>query len=230
MTWEQLTMLHWRYPAPAVQALLPSGVTVETYDGSAWVGLIPFQMRVRLPVGPEMARILHFPETNVRTYVTAPDGRPGVWFFSLEASSLPAVVTARSTYGLPYFWSDMTLEQTDDRVRYVTFRRRWPKPAGASSVVDIEIGAEIATDELSDLDHFLTGRWALFGKFGPRLSYGKMNHEPWPLHRVDVLEWRDELVAAGGLAAPTGAPVAHYSPGVTVRCGWPQIAGPANLK
>ncbi|MEM7272854.1 MAG: DUF2071 domain-containing protein [Actinomycetota bacterium] len=243
MAWDELTMLHWRYPAAEVQALLPDELTVETFDGSAWVGLVPFQMKVDLPFLPTMASILHFPETNVRTYVSGPSGRPGVYFFSLEASSLPAVVTSRLTYQVPYFWASMSIERTDEaaaglpdggragsptsadihtgrRYRYIT-SRRWPGPRGARSDVEIEVGRPFEAGEDGPLDRFLTARWALYGDLGPWTTYATMFHEPWPLHHASVLHWDDDLVAASGLSQPTGAPLVHYSPAVSVRCGWP---------
>jgi len=209
MKWEQLTMLHWRYPAEEVQALLPSGLTVETFDGSAWVGLVPFQMSVDVP------------ETNVRTYVQGKSGEPGVYFWSLEASSLPAVVTARATYQVPYFWSTMSLEQTGSRLRYET-TRCWPGPKGAHSLVEVDVGEPYSAGEATDLDRFLTARWALYGNFGRWISYATMFHEPWPLHHASVVHWDDELVTAAGLSQPTDQPIVHYSPGVNVRCGFPQ--------
>ena len=238
MTWEELTLLHWRYRAEEVQALLPPGVAVETFDGSAWVGLVPFRMRVDVPLLPDLPSILHFPETNVRTYVRDRHDRPGVWFFSLEAASLPAVVTARATYGVPYFWSTMSIDTpghlaagdlsgTGDRLRYHTERRRWPGPSGASSLVEVEVGEPFGAAEAGPLDHFLTARWALFGRYGPLLTRGRMEHEPWPLHHVAVHRLHDELVTAAGLPAPTGEPLAHYSPIVHVRCGWPTVVGRA---
>ena len=221
MKWEQLTMLHWRYPPDQVQALLPKGLTVETFDGSAWVGLVPFQMKVDLPFAPEMKRILHFPETNVRTYVHGKSGEPGVYFWSLEASSLAAVVTARTTYQVPYLWSTMSLEQSGSRLRYET-TRRWPGPKGAHSLVEVEVGEPFALGEATDLDRFLTARWALYGNVGRWISYATMFHEPWPLHHASVVYWEDELVAAAGLRQPTDDPIVHYSPGVSVRCGFPR--------
>lgn len=212
-------MLHWRYPAEEVQALLPDGVTVETFDGSAWIGLVPFQMRVDVPFMPALPRILHFPETNVRTYVQGRSGEPGVYFFSLEASALVSVVTARLTYQVPYFWADMSIDREGDRIRYRS-SRYWPKPRGASSLVEVEIGDRFGPDEASDLDRFLTARWALYGDLGPWITYATMFHEPWPLHHGEVITWKDELVRAAGLQQPTGAPLVHYSPKVSVRCGW----------
>lgn len=221
MKWQQLTMLHWRYPAEEVQRLLPAELEVETFDGSAWVGLVPFQMRIDIPFAPAMKRILHFPETNVRTYVRGRSGKPGVYFWSLEASSLPAAVVARATYRVPYLWAAMTLEQTGHRIRYSSVRK-WPGPKGARSLVDVEIGQPYRSKDVTDLDRFLTNRWALYGSFGRFTTYAKMFHEPWPLHQAKVLHWDDQLVAATGLAQPTSPPVVHYSPEVNVRCGFPE--------
>jgi len=219
-------MLHWRYPAADVQRLLPGDLTVETFDGSAWVGLVPFQMRVDVPFMPSLPRILHFPETNVRTYVHDAENKPGVYFFSLEASALVSVVTARVSYQVPYFWANMAIDRTTadgiDRRRY-TSSRWWPKPRGASSLVDVTVGAPFHAGEATDLDRFLTARWALFGDLGPWITYATMFHEPWPLHHATVTAWDDQLVAAAGLAQPTAAPLVHYSPEVNVRCGWPTL-------
>ncbi len=225
MTWEQLSFLHWRYPASAVQRLLPKGLTVETFDGSAWVGLVPFRMDIALAGVPFGKRWLNFPETNVRTYVRGKSGKPGVWFFSLEASSLPAVVTARTTYQVPYFWSDMTIE-TDTSVNSIKYvsARRWPGPVPATSTVELSVGASFEPDEVGDLENFLTSRWALYGAVSSLISYATMHHEPWPLYHATVLQCDDHLVAACGLPAPEGAPVVHYSPKVQVRCGWPRRA------
>lgn len=234
MEWEDLTMLHWRYEPEEVQALLPRGLTVETFDGSAWVGLVPFQMRVDIPFAPTMKSILHFPETNVRTYVTSESNEPGVYFWSLEASSLPAVVTARTTYRVPYFWADMTIEKTDrndervdrrlvegDRVTYTSARKR-PEPTPANSVVSVTVGEAFGPGQQGPLDRFLTARWALYGDLWKWQSYAKMHHEPWPLHFATVDSYHDELVVAAGLSEPETPPLVHFSPGVSVRCGWPR--------
>lgn len=223
MTWEQLTLLHWRYPAEEVQRLLPKGLSVETFDGSAWVGLVPFRMSVSLPGLSIGKRWLNFPETNVRTYVRGKSNKPGVWFFSLEASSLPAVVTARTGYQVPYFWADMSIDcdTSSNSIRYAS-SRRWPGPKGTTSTVEVAVGEGLDAAELSDLDNFLTARWALYGAIGPRISYAKMHHEPWPLYHADLVHCDDELVAASGLSQPEGDPILHYSPKVSVRCGWPR--------
>lgn len=217
--WRNLTFLHWRVETAAVQRLLPAGLTVETFDGSAWVGLVPFEMQVTLPHAPLVPWLSSFPETNVRTYVRGPDGSTGVWFLSLDAARLAAVVTARVTYRLPYFWSRMLVVSAGPVVTYTT-RRYGPAPVGVRSSAAIEVGAPFAPDELGDLDHWLTARWRLYSVPRSGLHHALADHPPWPLHRATVLHLDDELVRAAGLAVE-GDPLVHWSPGVTVRVSLP---------
>lgn len=219
--WERLTFLHWSFEPAVVQRLLPPGLEVEEYDGRAWVGLVPFFMHVATGGGRSVPWAAHFCETNVRTYVRDRDGRSGIWFFSLDAARLGAVVVARVTYRLPYFWSTMRVDLSDHRIDY-SCRRMWPGPRGAKSSVAIEIGDPFAPDDLSDLDHRLTAKWVLFSASGERRRFARAWHAPWPLHRATVLECRDELLEAAGLPEPQGHPLVHYSPGVRVRIGQPE--------
>ncbi len=220
--WEQLTFVHWPFERDAVQDLLPHGLTVDTYDGRAWVGLVPFHMWVAPPGLPALPWLGRFCETNVRTYVRDRNGRVGVWFFSLEAARLAAVVTARVAYRLPYFWASMRLSGTPEQMRYTT-RRRWPDPRGASSTVVVRPGGPIPPDEVTELEHFLTARWRLFSH-GPRatLRFADAEHAPWPLQRAELESCDDGLVTAAGLPKPEGEPLTHYSPGVQVRIGRPR--------
>lgn len=220
MGWNLLTFIHWRYDREVVQALLPEGLTVETFDGSAWVGLVPFQMRVNLPHTGAVPWISNFEETNVRTYATAADGTRGVWFLSLDAARLAAVVTARTTYHLPYFWSKMSLSKVGPVMTY-DCRRRWPGPRHTTSQVAVEIGERFADDELCDLDHWLTARWRLYSDRSTGIRFAQAEHPPWELYRAELLHCDDQLVVAAGLPAPTGVPLVHWSPGTDVRVGLP---------
>jgi uncharacterized protein YqjF (DUF2071 family) len=219
-SWDELTFLHWRYQPELVQRLLPDGLSVETFDGSAWVGLVPFFLKVGLPGVPSVPWLSRFAETNVRTYVRGQDGSTGIWFFSLDAARLGAVLAARSTYRLPYFWSDMALEHDGSTISY-SCRRRWPGPRGAVSEAVIDIGEPFRPDELGELDHYLTARWALFSAPRSGLRHARAYHEPWPLQRGRVLHLHDELVPAAGLPEPEGEPLVHHARSVEVRIGWP---------
>lgn len=217
--WRWAGFLHWRYPAAQVQALLPPGVEVETFDGSAWVGIVPFLMDdVRPPGVPALPWLSRFPETNVRTYVRGPDAASAIWFFSLDAARLPAVLGGRVGYGLPYFWSDMAVRRHGPRLAYRS-RRRWPGPAGARGNIDLEIGDPFDDADIDGLAVFLTARHRLYSVLAGRLVGANAEHPPWPLHRARVGMLDENLVSAAGLPAPDGAPLAHASPGVAVRIG-----------
>jgi len=227
--WERLTFLHWRYDPAVVQRLLPAGLQVETHAGSAWVGLVPFFIRVSLPHLPSVPWAGRFCETNVRTYVRDGEGRSGIWFFSLDAERLGAVTAARGTYQLPYFWSAMRLIEDDDRIEYDALRR-WPGPRGTASHVALSRGELFGPQELTLLDHFLTARWNVFSVWpGGRVMFARACHPPWPLHRAKMLELDDELIEAAGLPAPQGEPLVHYSPSVDVRVGPPLPTRAARL-
>jgi uncharacterized protein len=226
-TWSWLAFLHWPYPPEVVQRLLPASLRVHAFDGRAWVGLTPFLLQdLGTPVAPVPTWFASFPETNVRTYVVGPDGREGLWFFSLDAARLEPVLAARATYALPYMWSEMTVERDGARLRYRS-RRRWPGPTPAASAVTVEVGDPLEPGELGGLDHHLTARWQLYTTLGPLLARASVEHKPWPLHRAAVRELDSDLVAAAGLPAPAGEPVVHWSPGVRSRIGGPRPLGRA---
>ncbi len=224
MWWRNLVFIHWPFEPAEVQALLPPGLTVDTYDGAAWVGLVPFEMEVGLPGGWMLPGPGRFPETNVRTYVQGPDGNTGVWFSSLEAGGLTATATARLTYGLPYFWADMSVA-TAGPYRTYRSRRRWPAPRGAVNETAVEVGEAIALSDQNQLERFLTARWGLYSTFRGRLLHAPVSHDPWALRQAALLHLDDELVDAAGLRIPDVDPLVHWTPGTEVRIGAPRIVG-----
>jgi uncharacterized protein YqjF (DUF2071 family) len=216
--WRNISFLHWRYPEHAVARLLPSGLTVDTFDGSAWVGITPFVLSgLHAPFLPPLPWISRFPETNCRTYVRGPDGAPGIWFFSLDAARLGAVLAARAAYGLPYAWSQMDVAIRRDRFTY-TAARRWP--GAAAYAITVYRGRPVATGEL---ESFLTARFRLYSTILGRLATARVEHPPWPLESARTLQICETLTAAAGLAPPHGAPVTHFSAGVRTRVGYPEL-------
>lgn len=215
--WLDLAYVHWRYDPAVVQALLPAGLQVDTFDGSAWVGLIPFSMRdVGLPHGPAVPYFGSFAEVNVRTYVRV-GNRPGVWFFSLDVDRLLPALVARLTYRLPYCWGATTHERTGDTLT-TSVHRRWPAPQVHSHLV-VEMGDPTPADEL---DIFLTARWGLYSRGLRGLRYAPVDHEPWPLRAAAVRSVDPAAVVAAGLPAPQGDPHVRCSDGVSVRIGRPR--------
>jgi uncharacterized protein YqjF (DUF2071 family) len=222
--WRRMTFLHWRYPADELQRLLPDGLRVETFDGTAWVGLLPFGMYVRPPVLPALPWLSRFPETNVRTYVQGPDGKSGIFFFSLEATRMPAILAARASLGLPYRWSAASI-RADGRCLAYHGRRRWPGPAGVGYDVRVRIDRAFAEEELTALDHFLTARYRLYSAVLGRLLSVEVEHPPWRLYRATLVDLSQDLLASLGVPGTGPDPLVHASPGVRVRIGVPRLVG-----
>ena len=207
-TWRDLTFLHWRYDPQSVRSLVPFSLDLDLYDGSAWVGLVPFSISgLTHPYLPAMPWLSSFPETNVRTYVTDRQGRRGVWFFSLDAARLPAVIGARAAYALPYFWASMRVECDDREAHYTSRRLHGPK---ANSDIAVSIGGPIPAP--SELELFLTARFRLYAHRGGRLWRADIEHPPWPLYRASVVQLAQTLIQSSGLRIPRGDPLTHFAP------------------
>ncbi|MBB4919290.1 YqjF family protein [Streptosporangium saharense] len=214
-----MTFIHWRYSPAVVQSLLPDWLTVQEFDGSAWVGLTPFLMDdVRVPGTPAPPWLSRFPETNVRTYVRDARGRDGLWFLSLDAGRLLPALGGRIGYGLPYHWSDMSVRVEGDRRSY-RCQRRLIGPVGARCDADVEVGAPLSDTERDGLTDFLTERYRLFTTVGGRPAHAEVDHRPWPLRHARLTHLDQDLLQAGGLPAPEGDPLLYASPGVRVRIG-----------
>ena len=218
--WRLLTFLHWRYDPELIRGLLPTQVTLDTFDGAAWVGLTPFLLTgLRPPFLPALPWMSTFPETNVRTYVRGPDGERGIWFFTLEAQRLAAVMGARLLYRLPYRWARMRVRLSVSRVEYKS-TRKWP---GACAETDIAVQPGNPMRP-GDFDNFLTARFRLYTMAGKRLALAQIEHEPWPLHHAQVLHLKQNVIEKSGVAQPADEPIVHYSPDLIVRIGRLQMA------
>ena len=221
MHWDELTFIHHAYEPAEIQRLLPPELSVQTFDGKAWISLVPFVMRITLPGEPfRLPFIGRFPETNVRTYVTAADGTEGIWFFSLDAGSALGTLGGRIGYRLPYMFAKMSVTHEDDRISY-DCRRRIPGPRGAASRVTTQIGQAYEPHELTELDHWLSARWRLYSHMFRRSFGARAVHEAWPLRKATLLEYDDGLIEAAGLTKPIDDPIVQYAQRVSVRIGRP---------
>ncbi len=218
--WTELAYFHWRYDPDSVQRLLPTDVRVDTFDGSAWVGLIPFEMRdVQLGPMPPLPWLASFIEINVRTYVVDALGRRSVWFFSLDVPRAAIVAVARTAFALPYCWARAEHTTHDDLHRY-RMTRRWPRRSRPSADLSFRVGSLFSDDDLGELEHFLTARWGLLTTRSEKLLHGAVDHQRWPLHEVHDVRIEQEIIESAGLPSPLGPPHAMYSPGVDVRVAW----------
>lgn len=215
--WVDVAFAHWPVPTEAVAARLPRGIEPDLHDGVAWVGLVAFRMvGVGLAGGPAVPYLGSFPETNVRTYVRGPDGRPGVWFDSLDAARLVPVLVARAGWHLPYVWSSMSV--VAGAADEFSARRRWPD-RGRRSSLSIRPGGPVPVEGLAA---FLVNRWRLYAADrAGRATVAEVDHEPWPLCSAELLSVDDEFVSAAGYPVPAEPPIVHHASGVSVVAGRP---------
>ncbi|MFN0129678.1 MAG: YqjF family protein [Verrucomicrobiales bacterium] len=207
--WSDLLFLHWEYPAQAIQAKLPDGLFVDTFDGSAYLGVVPFFMRnIRPRFLPAVPRISNFMEMNLRTYVHDRAGVPGVWFYSLDANQWLAVKIARRFFHLPYEHAEMKSTRTaEGRIRYES-QRTGARTSGMRCVFDYAPGAEVPQPAPGSLEFFLVERYRRYSSAPRGLWRGAVFHEPYPLCRADVTAWDENLLPLDGFA-PTGRAPDH---------------------
>ena len=208
--WKDLLFLHWELPPEAVRPAVPPPFELDLREGRAWVGIVAFEVRgLRprfLPWG------LDFLETNLRTYVRW-NGRPAIWFLTLDAASRLAVMGARAAYGLPYRHARMRLEWDGEGLEVGHVRTG----DGASFRARCRVGARLGPAGEGTLEHFLVERYRFFVVRAGRVLETKVRHAPYALHAAAVDEVAESLCAPAGLPPAAGRPHALYSPGVDVE-------------
>lgn len=222
--WVHLLFLHWSVPAEDLQALLPPGLELDTFENRAYVGLVPFAMRgVRPWWSPAVPGLSSFPEVNVRTYVHRRGCDPGVWFFSLDAANPLAVRLARWRFHLPYFHARMRLteERHSDRTQppEIVYRSdrvgRGPRPA--SCRLHYQPRGQASSAKPGSLAHFLIERYILYATAGSQLYRGRVHHEPYPVQNAELFSLEENLLGAAGITPPFGSPLVHYAREVRVE-------------
>jgi uncharacterized protein len=227
-SWEDLLFAHWRVDADALRKLIPPALTLDEHDGSAWLGITPFVVtNLRLRGTLPLPLLSSFPEINVRTYVTA-EGKPGIWFFSLDTSSRGAVEAARRLYKLPYYHARMAVDRGGERIDYSSARRDAPRPFAFTA--SHEPAGEPCVAAPGSLERFLVERYCLYATDRSGLHRAEIHHPRWHLRpaeasielntmppdgielrgeplfhlaeRQDVVVWPLERVGAGRKSAP----------------------------
>lgn len=221
MSWLDLAFLHWPVPQDSLRWLVPRELQLETFDGNAWVGVVPFEMRnVRLRSAPAIPTAQHFPELNVRTYVRLGD-RQGIYFFSLDAASWIAVIGARARTGLPYFHARMQIRRDGDRIGYVSARTH-PGAVPAELACEYRADGPVFTSEPGSFEFWATERNSLFSQRGARLLRLDVEHPRWPLQHATVTIHRNTVAAASGISLPATAPHVLFAKRLDVVAVWPQ--------
>jgi uncharacterized protein YqjF (DUF2071 family) len=209
--WHHLLFAHWAVSPDVLRSLIPADLQTDTFDGQAWVGVVPFRMvGVRFHGLPPIPTTTTFPELNVRTYVIA-EGKPGVWFFSLDAGSRAVVEVARQSFHLPYFKANMTVQTDGDEARY-TSRRTDRRGGPAEFVARYRPISEVYRSTAGTLDYWLTERYCLYAVDSRgRLYRGEIHHAPWPLQRAEAEIKVNTMAQAQGIALPNAPPLLHYA-------------------
>ena len=212
-SWLDLAFLHYRADADALAAMLPAGLRLQRFDGSAWVGLVPFRMAgvMRRPL-PHVPLFSTFPELNLRTYVES-GGKPGVWFFSLDAASWPVVFGGRRFYGVPYHWACMRQRIEEGWHHFSSIRR----DGGARFEGRYRPVGEVFHPGPGTFEHWLTERYCLYSSVdGRAIERVEVHHAPWPLQRAEAEIRESDVLSAAGIVPLDREPVAHFSSGVHV--------------
>lgn len=215
MRWRDVVFLHWRVDPAVVAAELPEGLDVATSDGDAWLGVVGFAMSGIRPRGLPAGR--SFPELNLRTYVTGPDGDRGVYFFSLDADDRLGVSVARGAFRLPYYRAEMRLTRGNGELTLRSRRSHDDAPPARFDASYRQVG-EPSTPESGSLAAFLTENYRFYTA-GERLYAGDISHPPWSIAEATATVRSNTLFSANGFDAPDSAPLVHYSPGIDVTAG-----------
>lgn len=211
MQWHDLLFMHWPLPAELLRPLIPLPLQIDTFDGMAWLGIVPFRMAGvhahYLPAIPPMAA---FAELNVRTYVTM-GGKPGVWFFSLDATDRLAVRGARAAFRLPYYDAQIEIGCDDGLIHYAS-RRTHHAAAPAELMVSYRPDGPVFLAAVDSLDRWLTERYCLYvaNRHGA-VWRGDIHHARWPLQPATATIERNTMAAALRLALPDQAPLLHFA-------------------
>ena len=219
-TWYNLLFAHWPIAAETMRALVPAQLELDTYEGQAWIGVVPFGMTRVYPRGtfsvPWLSRFL---EMNLRTYVTL-GGKAGVYFFSLDAANSAAVALARRFFRLPYYHARMRMKQQQEWIEYSSFRTH----AGAAPAEfegRYRPAGPVYASQPGSLEAWLTERYCLYTVSGRGQVYrGEIHHARWPLQSAEAEIRRNTLALAAGLRLPDSAPVLHFARSLTTW-EWP---------
>lgn len=210
MSWADLLFAHWPISIDTLRPLVPAGLRLDTFDGEAWIGVVPFRME---HVGPRglnwLPGVSAFAELNVRTYVVA-EGRPGVWFLSLDAASRVAVRVARASFHLPYFDANMRCVRRDHEIEYCSERDHAPAPPGRFVATYRGID-EAYTSSTGSLEHWLTERYCLYAADRRGNLYrGEIHHAAWPLRHATANIEVCTVTDSWGIGLPNTPPLLHF--------------------
>ena len=205
-TWEKLLFLHWPIEPELLREVVPAGLEIDLWEGTAWIGVTPFTMRgIRPPLAPPLPLLSRSHELNVRAYVYR-DGVPGIYFLSLDASNRLAVWAARLGFHLPYFHADISMNCRDGTIAFRSVRSRTP---AAQFQAEWSRGERIPNAEPGTREFFLIERYCLYSERKGQLYRAQIHHRPWPLCTASLAQLSSTVLAHDGLPEPRSTPIIH---------------------
>jgi uncharacterized protein YqjF (DUF2071 family) len=214
-TWGKLLFMHWKIDPELLRPLVPRKLSIDTYEGEAWIAIVPFTIRgMRASFLPTIPGFSEMHELNVRTYVHY-KGTPGVLFLSLDASSSIAVLGARTFFLVPYFNAEMSLKEDGRKIVYHSRRTHTDAPP-AEFDATWKIGDALAESQPGSLEFFLTERYCFYTVSGEHVYQCRVHHAPWQLRAAEVSALKSTMIESHKLPAPKGKPLLHYSEEQTV--------------
>jgi uncharacterized protein YqjF (DUF2071 family) len=211
MRWHDLLFCHWPIPPAVLRPFIPPALEIDTFDGQAWIGVVPFHMTgVRPRFVPALPGLSAFAEINVRTYVTT-GGKPGVWFLSLDAAHRLAVWGARLTFHLPYYYARISVRENQGRFSYESCRCHRGGGEAQFAAVYGPTGEPYQSSRGS-IDHWLTERYCLYAEDRQgRVFRGEIHHNHWPLQPAAAEIQSNTMIAPLGIELPNTAPLLHFA-------------------
>jgi len=226
--WHDLLFAHWEIPSERIRPLVPRDLELDLFDGKAYVAVAPFTIAgIRARMSPPLVGLSGFLELNVRTYVRH-QGLPGVYFFSLDAASLPAVWGARAAYGLPYSFASMSASPSGEWTEYTCKRKSTFNPKNA---VPAEFKGRYRPvsgprpRQKNTLENFLVERYCLYAVRRGKLVRAHIHHLPWPLQDAEAEIEINTMMSTSGIELPQSKPLLHFSRFLEVLIWWPEIIG-----
>jgi len=222
MQWHDLLFMHWPVSHDALRRYIPPALAIDTFDGRAWIGVVPFRMRRVVPrLIPPVPYLSAFPELNVRTYVSI-EGKPGVWFFSLDAGNPIAVEAARDAFHLPYYNARMTCQPTDEMIQYASVRTH-PNAAPATFQGQYGPAGPAYLSTPGTLESWLTERYCLYAANRRGTIWrSDIHHQQWPLQPAEATIEHNSMTDQIQLALPDTRPLLHFARQLDVIAWLPQ--------
>jgi uncharacterized protein YqjF (DUF2071 family) len=212
--WKDLLFLHWPVNPGLLPPLIPDGLELDTFEGTAWIGITPFHLEdTRPPLVPALPGLSSFNELNVRTYVLH-QGVPGIWFFSLDASKLLPAVAARIFFMLPYFKAQIRFSESQGRF---SFSMKRTGPPAAEFRAAWSTGVRLRAPDLESLAFFLVERYCCFAVEGRTIYQIRIYHHPWILEDADATVHSSIVISSLGISEPVSEPLVHYSKSLDVQ-------------